>query len=58
MQAEDPVEFLWIVQYGAMRVGGVLREYGEAQGHQLTGGIIDEHDQGAARTATLEPVMG
>ena len=30
----------------------------EAQGHQLTGGIIDEHDQGAARTATLEPVMG
>ena len=26
----------------------------EAQGHQLTGGIVDEHDQGAARTATLE----
>ena len=31
MQAEDPVEFLWIVQHGAMRVGGVLRGYGEAQ---------------------------
>ena len=31
MQAEDPVEFLWIVQRGAMRVGGVLRGYGEAQ---------------------------
>ena len=29
MQAEDPVEF--IVQHGAMRVGGVLRGYGEAQ---------------------------
>ena len=26
----------------------------EAQGHQLAGGVIDEHDQGA----TLEPVMG
>ena len=31
MQAEDPVEFLWIVQHGTMRVGGVLRGYGEAQ---------------------------
>ena len=31
MQAEDPVKFLWIVQHGAMRVGGVLRGYGEAQ---------------------------
>ena len=30
----------------------------EAQGHQLTGVVVDEHDQGAARTATLEPVMG
>ena len=29
----------------------------EAQGHQLTGGVIDEHDQGAAWTATLEPVI-
>ena len=31
MQAEDPVEFLWIVQHGAMRVDGVLRVYSEAQ---------------------------
>ena len=30
----------------------------EAQGHQLAAGIADEHNQGAARTATLEPVMG
>ena len=29
----------------------------EAQGHQPTGGAVDEHDQGAVRTATLEPVM-
>ena len=27
-------------------------------GAQLTGGVVDEHDQGAVRTATLEPVMG
>ena len=31
MQAEDSVKFLWIVQHGTMRVGGVLRGYGEAQ---------------------------
>ena len=30
----------------------------EAQCHQLTGGIIDEDDQGAARSTSLEPVMG
>ena len=29
----------------------------DAQGHQLAAGIADEHNQGAAQTAILEPVM-
>ena len=37
-------------------LGGLGR--GKAQGHQFPGGVVDKHDQGAAGTAALEPVVG
>ena len=59
MQAEDPVEFLWIVQYRAMRVGGVLRRYGEAQvviaqeARKKGIGRVDVRDAGQAQLLDL-----
>lgn len=37
-------------------LGGLCRD--EAQGHQATGGIIDEDDQRTPRATRFEPVMG
>ena len=31
VQAEDQAEFLWIVQYRSVCIGGVLRGYGETR---------------------------
>ena len=59
MQAEDPVKFLWIVQHGTMRVGGVLRGYGEAQvviaqeARKKGIGRVDVRDTGQAQLLDL-----